>query len=80
MPRPPDACVALIRQTADYLCRNHTTFPDGRVTHLAATAPVREAAQQLDAAALAGDVTATKGACRTLILTWKRLLTEKEHA
>ena len=69
-----EACLALIRQTGDYLCTHHATFPHGRVTQLAAMAPVREAARGIDAAALAGDVAATKVACRQLILTWKRLL------
>ncbi len=69
-----DACLALIRQTGAYLCAHHTAFPDGRVTQLAATAPVQDAARGIDAAALVGDVVATKSACRTLILTWKRLL------
>ena len=73
----PDACLALIRQTGDYLCRYHATFPDGRVTQLAALAQIIAAAQRLDAAALAGDVAATKVACRTMILLWKRLLAAK---
>ena len=73
-----DACLALIRQTGDYLCAHHVTFPDGHVTQLAASALVREAAQRLDAAGLAGDVAATKSACRNLILAWRRLLSEKK--
>ena len=73
-----DACLVLIRQTGDYLCAHHATVPDGRVTQLAATTAVREAAQRLDAAALTGDVAATKSACRNLILAWRRLLSEKK--
>lgn len=75
-----DVCLALIRQTADYLCAHHVAFPDGRVTQLAATAPVREAARGLDAAVLAGDVAATKRACRQVIVCWRRLLAEKGSA
>ena len=71
-------CLALIRQTADYLRTHHATFSDGCVTQLAASTSIREAAQRLDAAALAGDVVATKNACRNLILTWRQLLREKE--
>ncbi len=74
----PEACLALIRQTADYLCTHHPAFPDGRVTQLAATAPVRAAARRIDAAALAGDVATTKVACRQLIVCWRRCLTAQE--
>lgn len=70
----PDPCRALILQTADYLCTHHRDFPDGRVTPLAGTAPVREAVARLDAAAVAGDVAGVKAACRNYILLWKRLL------
>ena len=72
-----DACLALIRQTADYLCAHHAAFPDGRVTQLAALAQIIAATQRLDAAALSGDVAATKSACRNLIITFRRLLQEK---
>ena len=78
MPVPDAACLALIRQTADYLRTHHATFLDGRVTQLAGTAPVRETVALLDAAALAGDVAATKAACRALILTWRQLLRKQE--
>ena len=68
--------IDVLRKTWAYLSRKYADVPTGQVTRLAECAPIKHGAAVIDAAALAGDLPATKQACRAWIAAWRELLTE----
>lgn len=73
---PTDTPQSVIAKTFAYLNQQCADVPAGHVTRFTGYAPIKHGAAAIDAAARAGDLPATKQACRAWIVAWREILKE----
>lgn len=76
----PSACQPFVVAAVAHLCQLTARLDAATVRALLAVSAVRQAEAAVDAAALAGDVRATRRACRAWWAAWRQAITQSQHA